>query len=73
MSKPEDIPQDLWSAANAAFEQASLIADDDKCIAIFAQAILAERERCAKIAAEFPYMGEPMGREIAAIIRVGSR
>lgn len=64
MNKPDDIPEDVWDAANVAY-----IAIDDHALApmdclhcgglsidqwatqaVIARAILAERERCARIA-----------------------
>ncbi len=57
MSKPDDIPQDVWAAAINARKK---FHDDDRrplppfalLDRIIARAILAERERCAKVAEE---------------------
>ena len=44
MSKPSDIPQDVWGAASAINDILT-----DAGVAKIARAIMAERERCAKI------------------------
>lgn len=49
MNKPDNIPQDVWDAA----ENMPLVDTDDMDFGIslvIARAILAERERCAEIA-----------------------
>jgi hypothetical protein len=59
MTKPDNIPQDVWSAAEDAFD--TLLCNDIRAsgtseqfridsITPVARAILAERERCAKMA-----------------------
>lgn len=59
MTKPDDIPQDVWDAAEDAFDtllcndiQASGTAAQFRIDSItpVARAILAERERCARLA-----------------------
>jgi hypothetical protein len=52
MSKPEDIPQDVWLAANS-FLTASMVGVNimsARSAEMVSYAILAERERCAQIA-----------------------
>lgn len=73
-----EIPEDVLDAAATAYvtyfnAQSQLPEDptENEILAVAARAIMAERARCAKIAADFPNMGEAMGREIAAVIRVG--
>jgi len=46
MTKPEDIPQDVWDAANKAMVTAFTLGD---ATIHLARAILAERERCAAL------------------------
>jgi hypothetical protein len=66
MSKPDDIPQDVWTAARAAQDEAVAFCVDNKLAVSeypfasgrakealdrsIASALAAERERCAKIA-----------------------
>lgn len=58
--RPDDIPEDAWDAAEVRVnEMARNIRDDCQCVdcrsirvEAFARAILAERERCAKVAEE---------------------
>ena len=54
MNKPEDIPQDVWEAAQGANDALwALAANDDEYhqdTEAIARAILAERERCAEVA-----------------------
>lgn len=47
--KPDDIPQDVWDAVEAIMAEVDAGADlsTEECISL---AILAERERCAKVA-----------------------
>lgn len=46
MTKPDDIPQDVWDAAVA-----EVTGDDTRLsLVVISRAILAERERCAKVA-----------------------
>jgi hypothetical protein len=47
MSKPDDIPQDVWETADACFEQGTVLGQ--RAQVTIARAILAERERCAAI------------------------
>lgn len=47
MSKPEDIPQDIWDNASRIADEAQL---ESYTVWAIARAILAERERCASIA-----------------------
>lgn len=84
MTRPNDIPQDVWEAAARALIGRDLAPPNDRdrdqiCIA---RAILAERERCATIAERegvYPelnvYAGGPEwyrhGKRIAAAIRKG--
>lgn len=54
MSKPSDIPQDIWDAAKAVLAQLDGTTPDRVggqvgSLSIVARAILAERERCAKV------------------------
>jgi hypothetical protein len=42
-SKPDDIPQDVWEAADRVWDECSLIVDDGKCNEILARAILERR------------------------------
>lgn len=48
MEKPDDIPQDVWDAADAVFEVGSALGSEAQLI--ISSAILAERERCASVA-----------------------
>ena len=48
MSKPDDIPQDVWDAALAGFDPAITPATLDTVYLLIARAILTERERCAE-------------------------
>lgn len=55
MSRPEDIPQDVWDAAFAAMPPINRDAYETSPYAMvlhlgFARAIMAERDRCARIA-----------------------
>jgi hypothetical protein len=50
MSRPDDIPQDVWDAA----ERAYVHDDYFEQVEMTARAILAERERCAKVAEILP-------------------
>ncbi len=50
MSKPEDIPQDVWDAVRVPSEDAFVAFDPDEAQAIVARAVLAERNRCSRIA-----------------------
>lgn len=73
-----DIPADVMDDAKHVAGLIAFYATDpakrDEAVTNFvAEAIMAERERCARIAAEFPNMGEASGRQIAANIRVGAR
>lgn len=56
MVRPDGIPEDIWSAAKAAYVPGSVAEPKSKVtlekIVWIATAILAERERCAKIAEE---------------------
>jgi hypothetical protein len=51
MSKPDDIPQDVWATAQAAHATVASIslAEPDRDIIVLARAILTERHRCALI------------------------
>lgn len=49
MSKPADIPQDVWDAAASVWLEALRDCTPDAA-AIIARAILAERERCVLVA-----------------------
>lgn len=89
MSRPDDIPADVWVAADEALDnllcnciEASGSTEQlrvDSTIPI-ARAILAERERCAKVAEGFERNREwvpgslydTLRREVAAAIRQGS-
>jgi hypothetical protein len=54
VSKPSDIPQDVWAASAAAYElvcDAEPISSD--AITVIARFIMAERERCAAKADHF--------------------
>lgn len=62
MSKPEDIPQDVWNAAQAI----NLVLPYPHVQADIARAIMAEREACAEVAANF-YDGNPFPTIMGAI------
>ena len=49
MSKPEDIPEDVWRAAEVAHGQFADSSVTMNLGEIIARAILAERERCAEL------------------------
>jgi hypothetical protein len=85
VSKPDDVPQDVWDAA----VKAELVVEDeftdlndwnsrDVATDIIARAIMAERERCAKIADAHAAENWSMTEEehaaqvIAAAIRKGT-
>lgn len=48
--KPDDIPQDVWDAASAVYAQLTVDVGEWHDKVHIARAILAERERCAKLA-----------------------
>lgn len=95
MSKPEDIPQDVWDAADGTTNRISSelvkaltggteATADGLIQAHVARAIMAERERCAKIAALYVFSPEAAdhssqavannaGMNIAAAIRKGAQ
>ncbi len=69
MSKPDDIPQDIWGLARRIWAEMATVNHDapqkhsfNDCDEI-ARAILAERERCAKIASPFPLDDDPSDYE----------
>lgn len=72
MSKPDDIPQDVWDAARkpakiaCAPHNTPFIAHAVVARAIMA-AVEAEREGCAQVANSFPGYMQP--RDVAAAIR----
>lgn len=71
MSRPEDIPQDVWD--RAAFAVCGFLAVNRVSFAPVertARAILAERERCAKVA-ESDFHRARAGLSVAAAIRTG--
>lgn len=47
MTKPDDIPQEVWDAAQAALSTMPTYGDPEEQCHATARAILAERERCA--------------------------
>lgn len=69
MAKPDDIPQDVWEAAFTAHfnepltdkTEAAMMPLDGLMVRQTARAIIAERERCSKIAEDdrAPYHGKP--------------
>ena len=75
MSRPDDIPQDVWDAVSGL----PIISEnfDDADFACVARAIMAEREACAQIAHGFPQNRDwvpgslygAIRREVAAAIR----
>lgn len=82
-TKPDDIPQDVWDAAKRAYwpsggtpEPKSKITRDK--ITWIANAIMAERERCARIAEDHGETDgtgpecEGCGEFIGAVIRKGA-
>jgi acyl-CoA reductase-like NAD-dependent aldehyde dehydrogenase len=67
MSKPTDIPNDVIDAAAAAYiayvdaqAKVSVSPTEDEVLSVAAMAILAERERCANIAANWRESQPPM-------------
>lgn len=71
MSRPQDIPESVWEEAERWFDIAVSPSAEPRvyrpAVDSIARAILAERERCAKIADAFAH--RDTGREIAAAIR----
>lgn len=68
--KPNDISDDAWEAARERVVAIRVFTGEEAMIEIVARAIMAERERCAKVAEsnnEWPQEGE----EIATAIRKG--
>lgn len=63
MAKPEDIPQDVWDAADRVWDECSLIVDDAKCNEILARAIMARGDIAADPARR-------VGRLIAEALRL---
>ena len=89
MSKPDDIPQDVWDAAvPLALQYVEWLipaphdyaGSEDVLTKVIARAIMVERERCAKVADDYPSR-DPAGdgngywaaEEIAAAIRGGAQ
>jgi hypothetical protein len=72
-SKPDDIPEDVWATARAsAFGETGDMETDINILV--ARAILAERERCVKIADAFPMVvhhpaGPAYGAGFAAAVQ----
>lgn len=90
MSKPDDIPQDVWATAEKMASEYRRWVDHGNTLASlsdhaeaamadsFARAILAERERCAKVCADEIEQARQLGPHhipvisgIAAAIRKG--
>lgn len=77
MSKPDGIPQDVWDAAREATGGWMAAGESESNAALVqsvGRAIVAERERCAKIADAYAYGGSGSFNapiEIAAAIRKG--
>ena len=78
MTRPEDIPEDVWEAGLAAWRKDGCSAPEPNT---YARAILAERERCAQRAEAKDREGREwvagslfgnIRREIAADIRGGA-
>lgn len=66
MSKPDDIPQDVWDSAEDQLRGLSYLLSSTE---IVARVILAETERCAKIADSWPNLHPILQEEISAAIR----
>lgn len=65
MTKPDDIPQDVWTAARGCFAPKEMVPTDaPMSLARIARAIMAEREACAEAC-----LGRPFGKIFAAAIR----
>lgn len=72
--RPEDIPQDAWDAARAAYAGYGRAGEYDVTLAAYeliARAILAERERCARVAEDYQYEHLVIRERFAALIRKG--
>jgi hypothetical protein len=79
VSKPEDIPQDVWATSvkvelvvEVEFTDLRDWNSRDVATEVIARAIMAERERCAKIAGDYPTTRMIDGPQIATRIRKGT-
>lgn len=61
MSKPEDIPQDVWDAADAVLDGNAWNPIRTEAIA---RTIMAERERCAKVAGDYIISGNSIHPDV---------
>lgn len=63
MNKPDDIPQDVWDDAERRLGDRFLLGARDAAVEIIARAIMAERERCAKVAEDYDGPGLEYGMD----------
>lgn len=73
MSNPVDIPDDVrvaaWNAAGHVYDPSESKGAHSYVTDIIARAIMAERERCAKLVENDARLSTPIGRAVAHRIR----